>query len=91
MRRTAVAAILGVVTTLVMSGAVLAWTDGHFNGYDNVFYPAGNDNPGGLQGSYCYDNIRHDLRLQEWNEPGHDLVRDMFIRFTQATKAKLLL
>ena len=83
------AVCLSLVSMLVTTSIVLAWS-GQTNGRDLSFSPwIGNDNNDGVTGSYAPDNIYQDLILREWDEPYHDWIDDKFNRWGQAAEDKL--
>jgi hypothetical protein len=48
------------------------------------------DNPDApAQGTYAYDNVWHDAKLLEWDEPAHDLFQSLFMRWDAAAETKL--
>ncbi len=49
----------------------------------------GNDNWDNVTGTYAPDNVWEDTYLSEWSEPGHDWMRDRFLKWGAAAEQKL--
>ncbi len=89
MRSMFVSVMLGLVVVISVAAVVLAWTNGATNGQDNPPWASGVDNPGGEQGTYCYQNLPDKQKLLEWEEPGHDWFRSELLNFDAAAEQTL--